>query len=687
MSANYLSNFSVLKAFTDSGKSILDCLVPFVEYAMATLGTEYMDTIDIKRIITDDCGIDIPFSTLKTLLKRLKRLNHITDYESFSRIRVVKNVNIESNEYKTKMQDFNRDSTQLLVDCYKYCGFTFPNAEMPALFLSYIQTYQKYLDFSEEIIDVASAEIEPKEEYVRISEYILEISKSNTQHFTTFKGMFYGYILSQFVAHNTDIANTHKLKALTVFVDSNYLLRVLEMQSPLLCSASIELLKMMKNRGITVATLPEIIAEVRAVLNRHYYRYINDKDSLLKLHGSRVAQIDGVIGAFFRKNITNTDIQEFIDNLECEVKRLNISISSEELDTSAKYLDKEQEKIAEFKMKNSKIENYGSVVDQNRAKAIIAKKSLLDARVLGFIRAKRRTASYRFDLCKCLFLTCDNVVYSVNSYYHKPHNTIPEAIIEGKLTNALFISSPQNDNDVPVSLLVSIFKSSSYLSFELLSRFHKDLQKYIHSNPEQEQYLASVFSNQNLFSDLDDWYGDEQNTDEAQFLKTLFEKAKEQESKNKIDHETKTTKMQAEIEMLKGRIDELSAPSPQIEEKKDIEPKKAQNTAAEKILKFSWLMLCIVMITGSIVLLLLKVDFFTSTKIESVLLWFSPLLFSFLFTINSFKTENMDKIMNKFIYSSSTDSSLQIFFLLILHSFWAIIPLVISIIISFANNK
>lgn len=377
MSTNYLSNFSVLKAFTDSGKSILDCLVPFVEYAIASLGTEYIETTDIKQLISDNCGIDIPFSTLKTLLKKLKRLNHITDYESFSRIRVVKNVNIESSEYKTKMQDFNRDTTQLLADCYEYCGFTFDNAQMPTLFLSYIQTYQKYLDFNEEIIDVLSAEIDPKDEYLRISEYILEMSKFNTQYFTTFKGMFYGYILSQFVAQNTDIASTHKLKALTVYVDSNYLLRVLEMQSPLLCSASIELLKMMMSNGITVVALPEIVAEVRAVLNRHYFKYLNDRDSLLELHGSRVAQIDGVIGAFFRKNITNTDLQDFIDNLEGEIKRLNISVSSETLDTSVKYLEKEQEKIAEFKIKNGKVENYGSLADQNRAKAIIEKNHCL----------------------------------------------------------------------------------------------------------------------------------------------------------------------------------------------------------------------------------------------------------------------------------------------------------------------
>lgn len=288
-------------------------------------------------------------------------------------------------------------------------------------------------------------------------------------------------------------------------------------------------------------------------------------------------------------------------------------------------------------------------------------------------------------MCKYLFLTCDNVVYSVNAFYHKPHNTIPESIIEGKLTNALFISNPRNESDVPVSLLVSIFKSSSYISFELLSRFHKDLQKYINSNPDQAQYLASVFRNQNLFADLDNWYGDEQNTDEAQFLKDIFKNAKEQESKEKGDYNRQTTELQTEIELLKGRINELSAPSPQIEENKDIEPTKAKNIAAEKILKISWLMLCILMIAGSIGLLLLNVDFPTFA-IESILLWCSPLLFSILFTINSFQSDNMNKIMDKLIYSNSTDSSLQILFLLILHSLWAIIPVAISIIIKFINN-
>lgn len=84
MNAEKLSNFVVIKSFGDNEQSLLDCIMPFVEFSLAKLKKEYIYVSEIKDFIKAECLIDIPQTTLQTLLKRLKKDNRVTDYEHWT---------------------------------------------------------------------------------------------------------------------------------------------------------------------------------------------------------------------------------------------------------------------------------------------------------------------------------------------------------------------------------------------------------------------------------------------------------------------------------------------------------------------------------------------------------------------------------------------------------------------------
>lgn len=688
MNVKMLSNFSVLKAFTDTNKDILECLLPFVEYAIVQIGTEYQETIDIKSKIYEHCSLDIPVVTLKTLLKKLKRLNLITDFERTTHIRVVAKSATFSGDYMEKTNSFSRDVHMFVEDCKQFCGFTDDITEDNIY--KFIQVYQHNIDISNGNVDFANSNIEQNNTNQLIAKYLLHISECSNQHFTTFKNIFYGYILSQFVAGNTDIAHMQKKLSLSVYVDSNFLLRVLDMQAPPYYLASTELLNLMKHVGIRIVALPEIIAEVRVVLNNNFTNYIARKPLLEDIHGKKVEQLDGVIGAFFRQKKSIAEIDEYISNLEKSIESLGIIVAPETTALPSSYDTKEQLEIAELKEKNNNVESISSIDQKEHVRNRIIENSILDSRILYFIRQKRRYKISRLDAAKYLFLTCDNTICNVNSYYHKPNRTIPEAISEGALTNALFMSDLHCDNNAPIALLLSIFKSSSYLNFDILRQFHHDLNYYIQKNPEDQQYLASILSNQNLFANIELLYDDGAETAEEQELKALFDEARCKDEQNKCEHEIEKSDMQEQINQLTQKIEVLnvinernSARQEHSSQAMDVDGAQSPNFLAEKFFKLLLVGICVCLIGISLLFLVLTCA--NNIWETTTIFYATPLVFAGIFTYNLLQGDILRKLINIHITKQSTDSTLQILLIAVLKSLSALLLPVVGIILELIN--
>lgn len=77
MNEQILTSLSIITSFHDKNKSVVDSLLPLVEYGIALLcnetGNNHFDTDSLKSKILNSSGIQINTITLKSLLKKLHK--------------------------------------------------------------------------------------------------------------------------------------------------------------------------------------------------------------------------------------------------------------------------------------------------------------------------------------------------------------------------------------------------------------------------------------------------------------------------------------------------------------------------------------------------------------------------------------------------------------------------------------
>jgi len=668
MESNTLSNFSILKAFSDSGRNILDCLIPFVEFGIASIGTEYMYLSQIKDEVLNNCDIDIPLNTLKTLLKRLKRENRITDYDNWQYIRLVGNFARETNTYNNEIQKFNRDVNQFVAKYRDHYSLSDSDDEIIELVCSFIQIYQTDIDVS--ALDFELRHQQPIDDTFRkVANYISHISTYDDQSYSTFKNIFFGYLLRQFIKKGqTDISP--KIKNLTVYVDSNFLLRTLDMQARHFTTTSRELMDLFKSHGIEVAVLIETVSEVRTTLSKHTTRFSSNRDTLLKMHSSRLYELDGIEGAFFRRKMSITDAHDFVEDLEKHITNEHINIHRNGIGSSTHYDEEVKNMIVERKKKKENTSNIKDLSKREKIEHAIEKKSILDAQIIAYINKKRKGKKYKLEKCEHLFLTCDNILHSVNSSMHRHESSsIPECMNEVQLTNSLYMSNPQAGGNASIKLFLSIFNASNYLEYDHLQKFHKDLNGYFESKPDEGQLLGQIFRNQKLFQDIYGQYSasDNDSASDLEFISTLVENAKSETEETKLQIENEVAEsyslskeLLAENADLKQKLEDVIAKNNDLLFASEDFTGNDKNISAEKILKTLIGIIETLICLGGIIsfVLLANVNNFSLTRewINDALLPGIIPVFAFTFVGFFYRYKGNDTAIQKFVYADTASS-------------------------------
>ena len=701
MDAIKLSNFAVIKSFSDNEASLLNCIMPYVEFGIAKIKKEYIDVSELKKYICTECLLDIPTATIQTLLKRLKKENKLTDYEHWTIIRCVDNYTQSSNRYEESVLSFSRELNLLIQECRKYCDFDISDNDTAQLLYDFINVYQHKINILDGTIELIDGNTDKK--FDKISLFINYISQYKNNLYITFKNMFYGFILGQFIAAGK-IFDKKKLGNLTVYIDTDFLLRALDMQAPCYTEASLELLHLLQSYGFNVIVLPEIIDEARDVLSANYAKYIEDGSNIKSIYGKSAAKLDGILGAFFRRFITSSQIGDYIDTLEDQIKKVvPLQIAQVGIPMNVKVNQTELNKIIEYKSKSNHIDHISNLNQKEYVEERLREKATLDAKLLSFIRMKRSKQIYRFQDARYILLSCDNAICRTNKMKHKLNNSIPESFSESSLTTTLFVSNPSQIGDVPIKLLVTIFQSSKFVDYSILSQFHEEIIDYIESNPDDQRYLTEVFRTQQLFAEIKGAYDfdDTGKTSESNIIKLLFDNAKKVDQE-KNDQEKKLSeenlKLRQELNALKypqcTEISEKSRTPTKDHEASSIRTDKGyimgSNPKAENILRSSSLIGFIIIFLISVAIGIRWCD---PTAYNLSLAWwtqcsksFALAIFALSLTLNFHSQEVIQQVIARVVYDDKHIPVAEIIYMPIIRSVLctltaAVLP-VISIIVS-----
>lgn len=489
-----LENFSVLKAFHENSKDILEALLPFIEYAIVEIDKKHIRIMEIKDKINSDCQIDIPISTLQTLLNKLKRLGKIKTLEDSKIIEVLETTRSNDSHYKELFEDSQCKISSFVEDFkLKYNHTDKNNDEILYALYDFIDLYKKFIG-SNELSKDMNYELADKLLLADMAEHIKYIQLYDNKNYCTFKNIFHGYLLCNIVKRGDVGLENRKLTRITVYVDSNYMFRLLNLQNPFYYIASKELFEMLKEAGVSIMIFSDVVDEMRRALSNKLEQFASEK---IDVHSPMIKSnydIDGMIGSFIRNKWDRTKIGEYIDNIEEEIRMCGVQIQKNKLpNASSNYADL-YNKLYDNKMDKIKLGINNPMYE--RLERVCTQKISLDVKIVSYIAYLRREKRYRFEDCKALFLSCDTNLTS--TVKRLSEGCVPECFSEEALTNILFMYNPKTESEASIKFLIGIFESSRYVDYDVLKNFSVYLQEYSDANPEDDKYIGFIFKNRSL---------------------------------------------------------------------------------------------------------------------------------------------------------------------------------------------
>lgn len=516
MNTHALLNYGIVRSFHDNQKSITSAFLPIVEFGLATIakeGKNYYDNVTLCEIINRDTGVKIPELTIRTLLKRLEKdkkikfvgpnhfkiinidildsQNYFDELESTSR-----RLNKFVAEYKLFAKD-NRDDEEIKEDLYKFIQ---------------VKTYSS-LDKQKETI-----------KYSNFYRFLEHINKQEDDLVKIFQDINFGYTLCSLMEKEENV-ETIKLKDFTIYLDSNFILRLLDLQEECFTNESKELFDLLKQSGAKLLIFEETVHEVMSVLEYYKQKYQNEKSLLNRLYNP--SMINGVYGAFYRHKFSISQIDSLIDAIPQKIEELGIAqdkikrykLSIKESDIKALYEKKygESEVISDDYWYH-KCENYISIIE-----------------IIKWRRSNKNIYPRCFGNSKFIFLTCDWKLYRYNLNSGKQGLHFPEVIIQEAIIDDLMLFFPDNHSRLSTELLVSTYKASQYLSVGVLSDLNNNIEQILQEDSELSNYLVNTTKNIDNYSKITELYNEE--SDKLGGLKKLVKKQIDIENSKKIKEE------------------------------------------------------------------------------------------------------------------------------------------------------
>ena len=226
-----LASLSVLTSFHDKRRNILDAFFPLIEYGLSMISekdSQHCDVESLKELIEYNTGIKINTLSLKSLLKRLDRNGIIRLMEKKQYFQILNYNKLKNNEYAQSIEKFNRDCRKFVHEYIRYSKDTRPEEEIFDWIYQFICLYWGNLEVStREIKNIKEIGME----YNSFLKFLDYINNYDSALLETFVGIYFGYNMCSILNNSVHDLPNAKINELVVFLDSNFILRLLDLQA------------------------------------------------------------------------------------------------------------------------------------------------------------------------------------------------------------------------------------------------------------------------------------------------------------------------------------------------------------------------------------------------------------------------------------------------------------------------
>lgn len=526
------------------GDKIIDSFIPLIEAVMRSYPEKRVFSfVDLKSTINNMFEVNMPSATLDNLLSIMKSKGIISvdKHKHVSRMKL-------DGDYWCRRDNIEAEIAALFSafrDFLNNKGIDISQNEAKDIVCNYIFTYSFELsDFVSGLID--KVDLNDNEREVTYLEHLCEFlfleKERNSSHYQAFVKLYEGAIqtsLLNFLPNQIADTKIEEFCVTDVILDTNFLMRILDIQTEIECRSALETLDLLKSLKVNLIVLEQTVQEVGTSIKS----FLEDSDGYLpytrKYLSKQHIRSTGLLDAIMRGATSKTELLELssYEKLKEEIQHKKIKVIEGEY---FQIPDIEIQSLVAFK-------NRCSYTD------VLAKH---DLSLISYCREHRDKHADTLDSAKWWVLTNDFKL----TYWNQKNKmyALHECITEAQMSNLLWLSKQKTYNNGLSNTMVTLANNHLLSPSELGSfaiKMHK-INEQSKGDSKALDKLSIVYAS-DCITDCD---VRRVNADEQDLMDYVDEKAQQitKESKRREEEYNATIESMKQENQEKGRqVDDL----------------------------------------------------------------------------------------------------------------------------------
>jgi hypothetical protein len=468
---NLLTSYCFLSALTESNSDLFQGVyIPIVKRALSLynrIGNEYGHDTDIQNLILDEYGISVPIVVLRQILKAIE--NQMSRKEKgktgFSTLENGKSFKIEKFTFLDLEESYKigeRNAKGLQEAFEKYLLLEEISIENVPTFGQFISKNKtKLSSFFKGELTINGDNFDKT--YLHHIDFLEHIEQTNNYFFQIAESVYFGSIVASLFESEIDL-NAKFLNDVVYYLDTQIVLKALDLQAEAETKPIIELLNLIKTSGGKLKVLDITCGEISFIINNSIKNFNN-------LHPT-----SSVNEACLRRNLNKTWLITFNGNIESKLIEL-LDLEIVNIPTLLKEKFQRTEDIKELKESRKKTANAEH-----------------DVYAYLYVREKRGGSLKTFQKAKFWFLTANKTLFNFNIRKSEIGN-VSEVALPDTLTALLWLQNPTKNlskiKSIGLHELIANTIKDEIATKELINEFDASLKSVNTISEEDYKILIS----------------------------------------------------------------------------------------------------------------------------------------------------------------------------------------------------
>jgi hypothetical protein len=500
-----LYTYSLVRALYDNSRDYIDAFWPFVLKVLPEEGTpKRVD--ELQSSIQAHYRLHIPQHSLTIILTRAVRTGLVERSHGKVGLTVSGREHLKTLELERSVE---RRIGELVQDAKIYLraehGLGLSTTEVEEgifqLIRENIVLFEQFIHTEDEATmpDKLSKELE-----VALFNFFLEVERVKPTIFRTLHDIVCGSIISSVVNNHNLLVEQKTLQTTVIYIDTNFALRLLELDHDQNNITALELMDLMKKDGRFVFRIFDFT--------------VSELVALLKSAGSQMnsyiqgIHVQALASSLKNKGWSQADIVEYIAQIEGKLKNMSVDVEQTQVD-----IENYRPSILERRATLQKYKPQQGVIGQNH-----------DLAAIDIIKKRRGRYVRRIEEAKAFFLTQDIRLaeYCVLEEGHKHRGTVGEVVHERVLTNILWLANPTMTGDLPLKSVISMHSNHLFIDNRVWQALLRTVNKLREQGVFTDQDVTLFLYDQSVREALQTHDLGNKETFETDWLVTSLEQAR-----------------------------------------------------------------------------------------------------------------------------------------------------------------